>query len=335
MSARAQETWDGPLRGRLARGKRWSLGADGQRASLLRMPVSVLRRHWWRFAALDAMARVAAAYLDAWHRQREAAALATSEQVAAEVLRAAERRFSVGDVAALDVNAARAERARAAAERLTAGATAAARLGELRAVIGLTGVEPITLADPVALGTPPDVASLIAALEKRPDLRVLASEIEQVGAELRLAAIFRQPEWAVGAQYGREEGDNIVLGGLRIRFPVFNKAQEDVALLNARAERLRQQHDARRRSLEAQLRAEFEAYRLQAVAVDTLEREALPATADNEVLARRSYEVGQISVADWLVLRREAVQIQREFLAQRLDLARLRLQLDVTSGVWQ
>ena len=61
----------------------------------------------------------------------------------------------------------------------------------------------------------------------------------------------------------------------------------------------------------------------------------MPATTDNEALARRSYEVGQISLADWLVLRREALQIQRDTLTQRLELALLRLRLELMSGVLQ
>jgi cobalt-zinc-cadmium efflux system outer membrane protein len=286
-------------------------------------------------ATIEAIGIVATAYIDAWHRQREAAALASAETVAADVLGAAERRFSVGDVAVLDVNAARAERARAAADRLGAEATAALRLAELRAMSGIASDESLMLSDPWADTAIAAVASLVAALDTRPDLRALTAEIDQTAAERRLAASFARPEFAVAAQYDREEGDNIVLGGLRVRLLVFNKAQEDLALVNARAERLRTERDLRRRTLEVQIRSAVEAYRLRRSAVETLEREALPATTDNEALARRSYEVGQISLADWLVLRREALQIQRESLNQRLELALLRLQLELMSGVLQ
>ena len=190
-----------------------------------------------RTAATDAVAVVASAYIEAWHRQREAAALAGAETVAADVLRAAERRFSVGDVAVLDVNAARAERARAVADRLAAEATATSRLAELRMITGLSGTDVLVLSDPWSDAAIADVAAMLNALDTRPDLRALAAEIEQIGAELRLAASFKRPELALAAQYDREEGDNIVLGGLRVRLPLFNKAQEELAVLNARADR--------------------------------------------------------------------------------------------------
>ena len=286
-------------------------------------------------ATVEAIGVVATAYLEAWHSQREALALASAEAVAAEVLRAAERRFSVGDVAVLDVNAARAERSRAAAERLGAEATAASRLAELRAISSISGSDALVLRDPWGDAGLADVATLVAALDSRPDLRSLNAEIEQAGADLQLAGSFKRPEFALAAQYEREEGDNTVFGGLRVRLPVFNKAQEDFALFTARAERLRTERDLRRRALEVQLRAAFDAYQLRRAAVETLEKEALPPTTDNEALARRSYEVGQISLADWLVLRREALQIQRETLDQQLELALLRFTIELMSGVLQ
>lgn len=283
--------------------------------------------------ALEAMALAASAYLDAWHAQREAATLALSEQVTGEVLRAAETRFSLGDIAALEVNAARAERARATAERLNAEAAAAGSLGELRVLLRLPADEPVVLSEFFAGAV--DLATLLPALETRPDLRALASEIDQASAELRLAATFRRPELAIGAEYAREESDNILLGALRLRLPVFNQAQGEIAILTARAERLRRERDTRLAAAEAALRGEYDAYRLRLQAVETLEREALPPTVDNETLARRSYEVGQISLVDWLVLRREAVLVQREYWSQRRELAVSRLRLHVTSGVLQ
>ena len=180
---------------------------------------------------------MASAYIEAWHRQREAAALASTETVAADVLRAAERRFSVGDVAVLDVNAARAERARAAPIVSPRRRPPRSRLAELRMITGLSGTDVLVLSDPWSANAIADVAAMLNALDTRPDLRALAAEIEQIGAELRLAASFKRPELGVAAQYDREEGDNIVLGGLRVRLPVFNKAQEELAVLNARADR--------------------------------------------------------------------------------------------------
>ena len=70
-------------------------------------------------------------------------------------------------------------------------------------------------------------------------------------------------------------------------------------------------------------------------ALGVIERDALPFALDNEGLARRSYETGQISVIDWIVLRREAMQVRREQLKRLRDIAIASVELDAAAGVIQ
>ena len=70
-------------------------------------------------------------------------------------------------------------------------------------------------------------------------------------------------------------------------------------------------------------------------ALEVLERDAMPAALDNEGLARRSYETGQISLIDWIVLRREAMQVRREQLDRLRDIAIASVELNAVAGVIQ
>jgi cobalt-zinc-cadmium efflux system outer membrane protein len=54
--------------------------------------------------------------------------------------------------------------------------------------------------------------------------------------------------------------------------------------------------------------------------------------ADNEALARRSYEVGQIGLTEFLLLRREGLDARRQWLASLLELAQARAELDSLAG---
>ena len=61
-------------------------------------------------------------------------------------------------------------------------------------------------------------------------------------------------------RYSREEGDQIVLGGMTVTLPVFSKGQELRAVGAARAARLRAELDAARTRVRLEVRSAFEAY---------------------------------------------------------------------------
>ena len=70
-----------------------------------------------------------------------------------------------------------------------------------------------------------------------------------------------------------------------------------------------------------------------AVAVGGLsEAEAVPLSVENESLARRSYEAGQIGLTDLLALRRETVDTRLRYLDALLDAALARFNLRVAAG---
>jgi len=181
----------------------------------------------------------------------------------------------------------------------------------------------------------PDLASLLAAVANRPDLRAIEADIRDAEADVRLGRAATRPDLALGARVKREEGHRAVLGELTITLPIFSQGQELRATGAARASRLRMEFDASRVAIESEIRALHSAYAAREGALAAFEQEAMPGVDENEALARRSFEVGQISLAELLLIRREIVDTRLDYLSRMLDVAESVIEQDAVAGVLQ
>ena len=181
-----------------------------------------------------------------------------------------------------------------------------------------------------------DEADLTAALQgatQRPELAMLEARIREAEAELRLGSSFARPEYGLGLKYSREEGDQIVLAGMKVTLPMFSKGQEQRVTGAARAARLRAELEAARARVQLEVRATFDAYSRRLAALRLLETDAVPGLDENEQLTTRSYEVGQIGLADLLLIRREILDTRAQYLDALLEAALARIDLDASAGL--
>lgn len=280
----------------------------------------------------DVLRQSAVAYVEAQFWRQQHAVIADAIRIAVDALQIAERRFSLGDVAALDVNTARVERARLEAEAQAIESERVTALGTLGGLLGLPNVPAVV---PEIARGPRQLDALLRAVDNKPELRVIDAETRRAQARLQLAAATGRPIFGAAARYGRDEGDHVVLGGLSITLPVLNTGQDLLAEANARLESLRLERASLVRSWSIVIRARLLALEAQQRAVDVIERDGLPAALDNEGLARRSYEAGQINLIDWMVLRRDALQLRREHLDRLRAIAIATIELDAVAGVIQ
>jgi cobalt-zinc-cadmium efflux system outer membrane protein len=133
--------------------------------------------------------------------------------------------------------------------------------------------------------------------------------------------------------YQKEAEDTIVRGGLTITLPAFQRGQGTLAAGLARANRARVETEVRREGIHTELRAAYGEYEQRAALKTALERETGPTLADNDSLATRSYEAGEMNLIDLLLVRREAIEIRQSVIDRRLEAARSRLAVDVIAGV--
>lgn len=273
----------------------------------------------------------AALYYRAVHANERIRVLVATQELAAGVYAAADRRFTAGDIAVLDVNIARASLARLRAEREGAEAAKALALGELRQLLRLE--EDVAVAGSLTAPSGADLNVALQAASQRPELRALEAGVQEAEAELRLGQSFSKPAYGLGVRYSREEGDQIVLGGMTVTLPVFSQGQEQHAVGAARAARLRAELDASRTRIQVEIRSAFDAFNRRLAAVRVLETEAISGLDENETLTTRSFEVGQLGLPDLLLIRREILETRSQYLDALLEAALARIDLDASAGL--
>jgi outer membrane protein, heavy metal efflux system len=256
-------------------------------------------------------------------------------KIADELFQSMNRRYEAGDVPVLDVNIARNSAARARAEVRAAQAARIAALGDLRVLLGMTAGEPFEISGDLRDRHQFDLTVLMATAENRPDLQSLAAEKAGAQADVQLGRGFRWPTIAPAFSYKRDQGDRVVQGGVGITLPLFNRGQELQAVGQARARRLDREIEATKRAVSVEVRTAYDVYSMQVAAVEELERDALPSLSDNETLARRSFEEGEIGLAELLLIRREAFELRTVYSDRLLEAAIARIELESRAGVLQ
>jgi cobalt-zinc-cadmium efflux system outer membrane protein len=275
---------------------------------------------------------VADAFFRALHATDRLHLLKNSHEVAVEIARIAERRFQTGDVAILGVNVATVARARASSEVLSGEAELNETMGELRILLGMQAEEPLAVRGEMDRRPAYELSTLVEQAARRPDIRALAAQIEQADADIRVGKTFQRPALDVGVRYKEEENAKVVLGGLAVSLPVFDRGQGVTAEARARALRLRMEHDALRQAVETEVRTGFDVYQQRLEAVSAL-RVALPSLSESEDLVAKSYEAGQINLVDVLLVRRDVLETRISYIDRLLDAAVAEIRLEASAGV--
>jgi cobalt-zinc-cadmium efflux system outer membrane protein len=208
----------------------------------------------------------------------------------------------------------------------------AARLGELRALLALpTDAALDVTGDLTALAR--QSVELPEAPPERPDVTALAEELEEARAELRLAQAAAWPDVSLGVRYELEGNESAIVGGLSVPLPLFSRGQQGRVTGSARVRLLEQALESARRVRDAQVEAALAQYRKNGEALETLEREALPLLTENESLARKSYEAGEMGLVEFLLVRREVLDARADYLDRQLEAALSRAHLAAQAGV--
>jgi cobalt-zinc-cadmium efflux system outer membrane protein len=283
-------------------------------------------------AARQAQLDVAVAFLRALAaRERLGLAQASADSLES-TRRAMERRAQKGDVAALEVNLAASASVRAKATVLARRAEADERLADLAAYLGIRPVDTVELVGTLEAGTVPAQDKLLRSAADRPDVAALAAEERAGQAEERLGRALRWPDIGLRAAYEREGDENVLLGGLVIRLPLFERGQEARATGRARRDRARIERIARTAAIERQIRSGVRRHAHLAEALALLKTEAIPVLEDSEKLLARSIETGLIGLTEYLAARRELLAAREEYLDRQVDVAIAAVELELTGG---
>jgi len=284
-------------------------------------------------AARRLLREVAVAFLRGLAAQERLRLLTETDRLASDFLKIAERRFQAGDIPVLEVNLSRTIAARTRAEVRIASADYAFALGELRVLLGMQPGEVLSIRGELKETRQFQVESLVSLASDRPDIGALLADIREAEAEVRLGAGFKRPDIGVAAAYQRDERSNIYRGGLKLTLPVFARGQELIATGTARAARIRGEIEALRFAIHHEIKSAFDAYQSRLEASQELEKGAIPSLSENEVLARRSYEEGEIGLAELLLIRREILETRMAYVNSLLEMRLIGVELEFRAGV--
>ena len=237
------------------------------------------------------------------------------------------RRERLGDASRLELDQLRAEQSRAAAALLLARGRADSQRAALLARW------PVLAADPDLRGQEGsgrllrlpalDPAELRRqVLRNSRQLAQARSALVEAQARAAQAQAARTPQPSVGAYLGSDRGGRERIVGLQLQLPFAGparRAHEQAALAELQAAQWRL-HDLRSQVLQQddglylQARAEADAAR------------ALRQAARRQVQAQarmlRAWQLGEVGVAQWLLARRNAMEVERQALQARFDAAR-------------
>jgi cobalt-zinc-cadmium efflux system outer membrane protein len=275
---------------------------------------------------------VANSFYRALHAAERLRLATDTATLALEGLRTAERRNELGEVPLLDVHVARVGWAGNGSDAQAAEADVGATVGELRLLLGMDPHQPLAVDGDLRGRASFDLNGLLLQAAERPELRVLAAGLREAEAEMRLGQGYTRPAFGLGVRYEREEGADVILGGVSLVLPVFERGQGIRAEATARSQRLRLELETARRAIESEVRTAFDVWRHRVDAVEQIESEALASLEETERLARRAYETGALNVAELLLLRRETVQVRQQYLNRLLDAALAGIELEAAAG---
>ena len=282
--------------------------------------------------ARDLTRATANAFLRALHAQERARLAEEMVAIATQTLDVAQRRFKAGDVAVLDVNISLVALARARTEVLTSQAGSESALRDLRILLGMEQEKPLKTAGDLRQRPDFVLEELLKRAAGRPDIRSLEARLRQAEADLQLAQALAWPDFGLGVRKAREEGDDILQGTVSFTLPVFQRGQGLRLEAAAVQQRLQLELNALRTAVDVEVKSAALVAELWDRAAAQLEAEAVPLSVENESLARRSYEAGQIGLTDLLALRRETVDTRLRHLDVLLDAALARFNLRVAAG---
>lgn len=314
-------------------GQRFELGAR-RRSRLARADAGIARADATSIDVERELVRsVSASFLATLHAERSLDVARESERLFGEVRRVTEQRYEAGDIGILDPYAASMAHARSRARLAEVEATRVLAARGLRALLGLAVDAEIVVKGDLEERRQYALGALIEQAAARPDLRAIEAEIGEIQAEQRLARGLRAPDLGTFVHYSREEGADIVKGGLSIVLPFVNTGQGRLAAAAAEERALRLDVQAAQAVVGADVRSWFEAFSLLDSAASRFESDDLPRVQEMLDLARRSYESGNIPFAELLILQRETVETRQAYLDLLLQVALVGVELEAAAGV--
>jgi len=149
----------------------------------------------------------------------------------------------------------------------------------------------------LSLNWQPPTDAYNVALASRPDFLVLQSKLDQSSAQADLASASRIPDVTFNAMVAREGGEQLVLLGIKIPFPVLNTHKGAYRAALAEKERVNMGLDWSKQQLHYEVQSALDNYSNVIQALSGMIKSDMQENARNTILlAQKSYTAGELDL---------------------------------------
>ena len=334
ITERQANEWDVGIAQRIEIGGQQSRRREATAASLeaLRAEIEDTRRQARADAALRFYAVVAA--------QRRVQIEQRSVELFDGTSQAVAKRRAAGEDTRLDANVAliETERARNALalsrERLLDARTELATVLQLPPIVLPRVVG--ELAAPGGNALDYGLDQLLASLEWLPKLRALAAREDAARARVGLELASRYPDVTVGLNATREglynAHERLTTLSISLPLPLFKRNNAAIGQALSESAQAELERTIATRDAQAQVRRLWNRLQSQRDRVQRLQQAAVSVSADNQQLAAKSRQAGQIGLLDQLLVNRQALDAERDLSDALADLHFTRIELERAAG---
>jgi cobalt-zinc-cadmium efflux system outer membrane protein len=196
-------------------------------------------------------------------------------------------------------------------------------------VIGELGV-------PSGAPLPYGLDQLLASAQSLPKQRALAAREDAARARVGVERASRYPDVTVGLNVGREgpsDGrERVTTLTLSVPLPLFKRNDAAIGQALSDATQAEIERTAATRDSQAQVRRLWSRLDSQRERVARLQRAMLAASADNQQLAAKSRQAGQIGLLDQLLVNRQALDAERDLNDALAEFHITRIELENAAG---
>ena len=250
------------------------------------------------------------------------------------------KRRSAGEDTRLDANVALIEAERARNALAVSQEHLLDARGELATVLRLPPAEmpevngDLGMASATAL--PYGLDQLLASAQSLPKQRALSSREEAARARVEVERASRYPDVTVGLNVGREgPGDGrerVTTLSLSVPLPLFKRNDAAIGQALSEATQAEIERASTARDALAQVRRLWSRLESQRERVARLQRAMLATSSDNQQLAAKSRQAGQIGLLDQLLVNRQALDAERDLNDALAEFHITRIELENAAG---
>ncbi|MFY9514590.1 MAG: TolC family protein, partial [Rubrivivax sp.] len=250
------------------------------------------------------------------------------------------RRRSAGEDTRLDANVALIEAERARNALAQAQEQLLDNKADLGTVLQLApGTVPEVageLLPPAGNVVPYGLAELLTAIPGLPRQRALAAREEAARARVGLEQAVRLPDVTVGLNTGREGApdgrERVTTLTLSVPLPLFRRNDAAIGQALSEATQAEIERTTAARDAQAQVQRLWLRLASQRERFQRLQQAMATAAADNQQLASRSRQAGQIGLLDQLLVNRQAIDAERDLNNALAEFHATRIELEHAAG---